>query len=82
MITRVSATSPSCPFKDPRRKAQSVQFKNKLNLTYDEASKALYKEQKRNAMLTSIYIVAGSIAFTIGYFFVNTFNFKNLKQMV
>lgn len=68
MITQVSGLDVRGVKKDPRRKAQSVQFRNKVNIPYTNNSDTGYVREKKNALWTSVSIVAGAILFTVGYF--------------
>lgn len=69
MITQVSGLNSVSVAKDPRRKAQSIQFKSpRSNISYKSDHNELYHRQKNDALWTSISIVAGSTLFTLGYF--------------
>ena len=78
MITQVSGLNTSGVFKDPRRKAQSFQFKHRANIPYQGGYEDPYVRQKNNALLTSISIVAGSVLFTVGYFLLSALSLKKL----
>lgn len=67
MITQVSSFDTRGITKDPRRKAQSVQFKNKLNIPYTQNNDTEYVKQKKNALWTSVTIVAGTLLFAVGF---------------
>jgi len=71
MITKVNCLDASGAVKDPRRKAQSMQFKNSATIPYQSGYNHQFEKQKNNALWTSISIVAGSILFTVGYFMVS-----------
>lgn len=83
MITQVNALG-SGVIKDPRRKAQSVQFKRGADIPYKSGYNEQFTRQKNNALWTSFSIVAGSILFTIGYFMLAALNTgaKSAKQVV
>ena len=66
MITQVSGPNSDVVVKDPRRKAQRVQFKHSAQIPY-QSSYSKYERQQKNALWTSIYIVLGSVIFTAGY---------------
>ena len=71
MITQVCGPSVSGIPKDPRRKAQSVQFKHHSNISYSQnytSSNNPYIEQEQKAMRTSTSIVIGSVLCVLGYF--------------
>lgn len=80
MITQVSGFNSSGVFKDPRRKAQSFQFKHHANIPYQGSYNDPYVRPKSNAVLTSISIIAGSILFTVGYFMISALSARNLKK--
>lgn len=71
MIKQVNGSILSVCKNDPRRKAQSVQFKHRSTIPYKQTYKQEYAEQKRRAMATSISIVAGSVLFTFAYFLIS-----------
>ena len=73
MITQVNAYG-SGVVKDPRRKAQSVQFKHRANIPYTGQYNKEFEQQRNNALWTSFSIVAGSILFTVGYFMISAWN--------
>lgn len=75
MITQVSGLNVNSVAKDPRRKAQSVQFKHSSRVAYKQNYENEYAAQQRKSLMTSIAIVAGAILVTIGYFV-----FSGLKQ--
>lgn len=79
MITQVSGLDSIRVKRDPRRKAQSVQFKNRANIPYKGGYDDMYAKQRDNALWTSVSIVAGSILFTIGYFMITALNAKKGK---
>ncbi|MDD3435641.1 MAG: hypothetical protein PHC64_00660 [Candidatus Gastranaerophilales bacterium] len=68
MITRVSGLNTGSVVKDPRRKSQRMQFKNAYNVPYQSSLEQEYRQQQKNALISSISIVLGSVAFMIGYF--------------
>lgn len=69
MITQISGPSLiSATKKDPRRKAQSVKFRNQVNIPYTHKYEGEYAKQQRNALWTSALIVLGSVLFMVGYF--------------
>lgn len=68
MITKVSGLNPDCVIKDPRRKAQRVQFKHSANIPYKSNYDTEYRQQQKNALWTSMSIVLGSLVFMAGYF--------------
>lgn len=80
MITQVSGFNSSGVFKDPRRKAQSFQFKHHANIPYQGSYDDPYVRQKNNAVLTSISIVAGSVLFTVGYFMLSALSMRNVTK--
>lgn len=67
MITQVNSLG-SPVLRDPRRKAQSVQFKHRSNIPFKNDYNEQYVQQKNNALWTSISIVGGSLLFMLGYF--------------
>lgn len=73
MITQVNGLG-SGVIKDPRRKAQSVQFKHRSTIPYKSGYNEQYAQQKNNALWTSLSIVAGSILFAIGYFMLTSWH--------
>lgn len=79
MITKVNGPSFSGIVKDPRRKAQSMQFKNSSFISAKNDCGDQFVQRKNNALLTSVSIVAGSILFTVGYFMLSAFA-MNLKK--
>lgn len=78
MITQVMSYNPAVR-KDPRRKAQSVQFKEHSNIPYTQNHKyeREYVRQRKNALWTSVSIVLGALLFTMGYFMLS--NIKKAK---
>ena len=80
MITQVSGFNSSGVFKDPRRKAQSFQFKNRANIQYKGGYDDPYARQRNNALLTSMSVVAGSILFIVGYFLFSALSLKKLGK--
>ncbi len=72
MITQVSGFNAGGVARDPRRKAQSIQFKRQSKIPYKSANNSAYakefKKQQKHALGTSVAIVAGSVLFTVGYF--------------
>lgn len=81
MITQVSGLNTSGVIKDPRRKAQSIQFKHRANIPYKGGYNEQYEKQKSNALWTSVSIVLGAVLFTIGYFLVSALKDKSLKNL-
>jgi len=78
MITQVSGLNAGGVAKDPRRKAQRIQFKRGSNIPYQSNYNKDYDRQQRNALLTSVSIVIGSVLFTVGYFMLS--GLKNVKN--
>lgn len=78
MITQVSGLNTSGVTKDPRRKAQRIQFKHSANIPYKSNYNLEYERQQRNALLTSVSIVMGSVLFTVGYFMLS--GLKHVKK--
>lgn len=68
MITKVSGLDPRALGNDPRRKAQSTQFKRHSKIPYTKSYEEAFARQQKNALWTSISIVVGSILFTSLYF--------------
>ena len=68
MITQVSGLSSGVVTKDPRRKAQRIQFRHSTQIPYQSSYNKEYERQRKNALWTSVYIVLGSVLFTAGYF--------------
>jgi len=79
MITKVSVPDARGTIKDPRRKAQSTQFKNRSTIPYQSGCNQHVEKQKNNALLTSVSIVAGSILFTVGYFMLSAMSISLKK---
>ena len=78
MITQVgSQNSISCATRDPRRKSQSVQFRNRSIIPY-KGENIDVKRQQNSALLSSLAIVAGSVLFTMGFFLLSAI--KNMKK--
>ena len=69
MITQVGGPSSVVVAKDPRRKAQRIQFRRSTQIPYQSAHSKEFENQQKKALLTSVYIVLGSVLFTAGYFF-------------
>lgn len=67
MITQVGLNG-ICAAKDPRRKAQSVQFRRRSNIPYKSETDKEYERQQNNALKKSLALVGGAALFTIGYF--------------
>lgn len=81
MITQVSGLSVNSVTKDPRRKAQSVKFRNHSRIPYTHNYEEEYARQQKNALWTSVSIVAGSVLFTVGYFMLSSIKgAKNLAR--
>lgn len=80
MITQVSGFNASGVYKDPRRKAQSFQFKHRAVIPYKGGYEDPYARPKNNALFTSISIVAGSILFTAGYFLLSALSYKKIPK--
>lgn len=76
MITQVSGLSSGVIAKDPRRKAQRIQFRHSAQIPYQSSYNKDYEQQQKNALWTSVSIVLGSVLFTAGYFF-----FSGLKTI-
>lgn len=70
MITQVSGLDTRGVTKDPRRKAQSVQFKKQLNIPYTQNNDTEHVRQKKNALWTSVSIIAGALLLVVGYFLI------------
>lgn len=70
MITQVSGLNAIGSAKDPRRKAQSIQFRHHSNIPYTQNYKydKTYERQQKNALWTSAAIVIGALFATMGYF--------------
>ena len=79
MITQVSGHDTIGVMKDPRRKAQSIQFKHRANIPYKSGYNEQYEKQKSNALWTSVSIVMGAVLFTIGYFVISALRDKHIK---
>ncbi len=82
MVPKISGQDVCCVQKDPRRRSKVVQFKNRTQVPYDQASFDIYKSQKSKATMTSAIMVAGSLAVTIGYFIISAIGAKNISRMV
>ena len=67
-FTQVSAFNVSGVTKDPRRKAQSIQFKRHSNIPYKSGYDEEFEREQRNALWTSVSIVVGAVVFVVGYF--------------
>lgn len=74
MITQVGGCNTVGVTKDPRRKAQRVQFKDCSNIPYTQNYKynKEYERQQKNALWTSVLIVLGALLFTTGYFMLSS----------
>lgn len=74
MITQVSGRNAVSVTKDPRRKAQSIQFRDRSNIPYTQNYKydREYERQQKNALWTSVSIVLGALLFTMGYFMLSS----------
>lgn len=81
MITQVGGLDTCCVIKDPRRKAQSIQFKRRTNTPYQNGYNEQYERQKNNALWTSVSIVLGAVLFTLGYFIISAMHDKNFKNL-
>lgn len=71
MITQVCCPNNGGVAKDPRRKAQSVQFKHHSNIPYYQNYSGYsnsYREEEQKAMRTSTAVVLGSFLCVLGYF--------------
>jgi len=79
MITQISGLNASGVTKDPRRKAQRIQFKHSANIPYKSNYHPEYERQQRSALYTSVSIVIGSVLFTVGYFMLS--GLKNIKKV-
>lgn len=71
MITQVGGPSSGVVAKDPRRKAQRVQFKHSTQIPYQSSYNNKYERQQKRAFWTSFYVVLGSVLFTVGYLFLS-----------
>lgn len=74
MITQIGGPSSISATKDPRRKAQTIKFKNRSVIPYKGNYNNNYERQKKSAFWTSISIVAGAVLFTMGYFMLSAFD--------
>lgn len=81
MITQVGGRIGSGVARDPRRKAQSVQFKNSTYIPYKGSNESIYREQEKKALRTSALIVAGSILFMVSYFLISALSSKKIKAV-
>ncbi len=74
MITQVSSVNPCViPIhKDPRRKAQSIQFKRDSEVVPRSSYAEEYERQQKNALFASAVIIVGAVMGTIGYFMVSS----------
>lgn len=77
MITQVNGLEAYRVPKDPRRKSQSIQFRNHSQIPYKSNYDEEFARQQKNAFWTSISIVAGSVLFTVVYFLLS--GMKNVK---
>lgn len=72
MIPQVCNPNVDGIVKDPRRKAQRVQFNQHAmlasNITYKSNYKEEYEKQQRNALATSLLVVLGALFFATAYF--------------
>lgn len=75
MITQVNGFNAGGVARDPRRKAQSIQFKRQSKIPYKSAANSTYakefKKQQNNAIGKSIAVVAGAFLFGVGYFMIS-----------
>lgn len=79
MITQVSSLRVGASIaRDPRRKAQSVQFKNNSKLPYTGDFDTQHSKERNDALWSSVEVVAGSILFVAGYFVLSALS--NLKK--
>lgn len=79
MITQVSSLNVrGAAVRDPRRKAQSVQFRNNSKIPYTMDYNEQISKHQNSALWSSIAIVAGSILFTMGFFMLSAL--KNMKH--
>lgn len=79
MITQVSSLNVGAgAIRDPRRKAQSVQFRNNSKIPYIDNSSGRVSKEQNSALWSSIAIVAGSILFTMGFFMLSAI--RNMKK--
>ena len=78
MITQISGLNANGVTKDPRRKAQRIQFKHSANIPYKSNYNSEYERQQRSALYTSVSIVIGSVLFTVGYFMLS--GLKTIKK--
>jgi V8-like Glu-specific endopeptidase len=69
MITQVSGLNSGGAVKDPRRKAQRIQFRNTTKIPYQGISVDEYERQKKDALWTSVYVVVSSLLLTSAYLF-------------
>ena len=78
MITQISGLNAGGVTKDPRRKAQRIQFKHRSNIPYKSNYDRETDRQQKNALWTSASIVMGSVLFTVGYFMLS--GLKHVKK--
>ncbi len=67
MITQVSSLNLKESVRDPRRKSQSLRFKNRSVIPYRGTLSDSYDRAKKDAFWNSVAIVAGSVLFTVAY---------------
>lgn len=82
MITQISGPNTYGVAKDPRRKAQSVRFKERSMIpyksNYNDGFNKEYEHQQKQALWRSVAIVAGAVLFTVGYFMLS--GLKTVKK--
>lgn len=83
MITQISGPNTYGVAKDPRRKAQSVRFKERSMIPYksnynNDSFNKEYEHQQKRALWSSVAIVAGAVLFTVGYFMLS--GLKTVKK--
>jgi hypothetical protein len=74
MITQISGSNIYGVIKDPRHKAQSVQFKGRSTIPYKNDSNNEKEHRHKNALWTSVAIVAGMVFLSVGYFMLSGLN--------
>jgi len=72
MISQISGLDSCCAIKDPRRKAQSMRFKNNADTSVQTKNAPVNKSPKENAIWTSFSIIVGAVVFVVGYFMVSS----------
>jgi len=78
MITQVGGRIRTDVSKDPRRRAQSVQFRNRICIPYQGKGDDSYTPQEQKALRTSLLVVAGSMLFMVAYFTITALGTKKV----